>query len=93
MCRSPGKHNSLLDEQGRRVHANGSIEEAVSAYDEALRLEPKNETILIHKASDLNILDRVNESREAYGKALGQGYNASMSLYVAQELGYEDEHD
>lgn len=50
---------------------NGSIDEAVSAYDEALKIEPENTTILIRKASDLNIIGKGNESLEIYQKALG----------------------
>lgn len=50
---------------------NGSIDEAISAYDEALKIEPENTTILIHKASDLNIVGKANESLEIYQKALG----------------------
>lgn len=49
---------------------NGSIDEAISAYDEALKIEPENTTILIQKASDLSVLGRANESLETYQKAL-----------------------
>jgi tetratricopeptide (TPR) repeat protein len=50
---------------------NGSIDEAIAAYDEALKIEPENTTILIRKASDLNIMGKANESLEIYQKALG----------------------
>ena len=43
---------------------NGSIEGAVSAYDEALKIDPDNTTILIHKALGLSVLGRVDESSE-----------------------------
>jgi len=49
---------------------NGSIEGAILAYDEALKIEPENTTILFRKASDLSILGRVNESYEVYERAL-----------------------
>jgi len=49
---------------------NGSIEGAVSAYDEALKIDPDNTTILIHKALELSVLGRVNESSETYERAL-----------------------
>ncbi|NMB86148.1 MAG: tetratricopeptide repeat protein [Methanothrix sp.] len=49
---------------------NGSIEESISAYDKALKIEPENTTILIQKASDLNIIGKENESLETYQKAL-----------------------
>ncbi|MFZ3147663.1 MAG: tetratricopeptide repeat protein [Methanothrix sp.] len=49
---------------------NSSFEEVISALDEALKIDPRNETILIRKASYLNIVDRVNESSETYEKAL-----------------------
>ncbi len=49
---------------------NGSIEGAVSAYDEALKIDPDNTTILIQKALELSVLGRVNESSETYERAL-----------------------
>jgi Tfp pilus assembly protein PilF len=49
---------------------NGSIEGAVSAYDEALKIDPDNATILIYKALDLSVLGRVNESSDTYERAL-----------------------
>lgn len=49
---------------------NGSIDEAILAYDEALKIEPENTTILIRKASDLNVMGKSNESLEIYQKAL-----------------------
>jgi len=50
---------------------NGSIKGAILAYDEALKINPENTTILIHKASELSVLGRTNESYAAYEKALG----------------------
>jgi tetratricopeptide (TPR) repeat protein len=49
---------------------NSSFEEVISALDEALKIDPRNETILIRKASYLNVVNRVNESSETYEKAL-----------------------
>jgi len=49
---------------------NGSIEGAVSAYDEALKIDPDNTTILIQKALELSVLGRVNESSETFERAL-----------------------
>jgi tetratricopeptide (TPR) repeat protein len=49
---------------------NGSIEGAILAYDEALKIEPENTTILIQKALELSVLGRVNESTGTYERAL-----------------------
>ncbi|MFA6373859.1 MAG: tetratricopeptide repeat protein [Methanothrix sp.] len=49
---------------------NGSIEGAVSAYNEALKIDPENTTILIQEAFELSVLGRVNESSEKYESAL-----------------------
>ena len=49
---------------------NSSFEGVISGLDEALKIEPENTTILIRKASYLNIVGRVNESAESYEKAL-----------------------
>jgi tetratricopeptide (TPR) repeat protein len=49
---------------------NGSIDGAISAYNEVLKIDPGNETALIHKASELNVLGNLNESSVAYQKAL-----------------------
>jgi tetratricopeptide (TPR) repeat protein len=58
-----------MDKAGESMN-NGSIEGAISAYDEALKIEPENTTILVRKASDLGVLGRMNESYEVYEKAL-----------------------
>jgi tetratricopeptide (TPR) repeat protein len=49
---------------------NGSIAEAILAYDKALKIEPENTTVLICKASDLNVVGKANESFETYLRAL-----------------------
>ncbi len=49
---------------------NSSFEEVISALDEALKIDPRNETILTRKASYLSLVGKVNESSETYEKAL-----------------------
>ena len=49
---------------------NSSFEEVISALDEALKIDPGNETILIREALYLGIAGKVNESSETYEKAL-----------------------
>lgn len=49
---------------------NGSIDEAISACDEALKIEPGNDFVLVRKAMYLNIIGMVNESAKTYEKAL-----------------------
>jgi tetratricopeptide (TPR) repeat protein len=50
---------------------NGSLDEAIAAYNEALKIEPENTTILIRKALYLNDMGKANESLKIYQKALG----------------------
>ncbi|HPJ30703.1 MAG TPA: tetratricopeptide repeat protein, partial [Methanothrix sp.] len=56
--------------RAQELYQNGSIEEAITAYDEALKIDPENETILIRKAFELAVVGKVNESAETYEKAL-----------------------
>ena len=49
---------------------NGSTEEAISAFDRALQIDPANETVWTYKALELQILGRDEESVRAYEKAL-----------------------
>jgi len=57
-------------DKAQELYFNGSIEEAISAYDEALRIDPRNETILIRKAFWLLVVGKVNESVETNERAL-----------------------
>ena len=57
-------------ERGEDLGHQGLFDEAVSAYDEVLKIDPGNETAWIRKASDLQVLGRENESLEAYEKAV-----------------------
>ncbi len=58
-----------MDRAGESMN-NGSIEGAILAYDEALKIESENTTILVRKASELSVLGRMNESCKVYEKAL-----------------------
>jgi len=50
---------------------NGSTDEAISAYDRALQIDPSNETIWTYMALELAISGRDDESLRASEKALG----------------------
>jgi len=50
---------------------NGSNEEAISAYDEVLKIDPGNASAWRRKALELQVLGKENESTQAYEKALG----------------------
>lgn len=63
--------------KGQDLNRNGSWEEAVKAYDEAIELEPNNATFYIAKVPSLKMLaiitnnqSKRNESLEAVNKAL-----------------------
>ena len=56
--------------KAREFSINGSSEEAISAYDNASKIDPRNETVLIRKALELQVLGKENESSKAYQKAI-----------------------
>ena len=56
--------------KAREFSINGSTEEAISAYDNASKIDPRNETVWIRKALELQFLGKENESSKAYEKAL-----------------------
>jgi tetratricopeptide (TPR) repeat protein len=66
--------NALIG-RGDALHALCRYREALESYNKALETGP-------------NFGNAWHGKGEAQ-KALGQGYNASMSFYVAQELGFE----
>ncbi len=73
LCAPAGAQEETVDfwmNRAQELYHNGSIEEAISAYDEALNIDPENETILIRKAFELMVVGKVNESAETYEKAL-----------------------
>jgi len=54
----------------RAFSLNGSNEQAVSAYDELLKIDPENMTAWSYKALELQTLGKENESALAYERAL-----------------------
>ena len=56
--------------KGQELFSNGSMEEAVKAYDKAIELDPQYGWAWGGKATALSILGRHNESLEAYDKAI-----------------------
>jgi len=52
------------------LSANGSYEEAIEAYDNAILIDPENGIFWINKANALGRLNRTDEAIEAYQKAL-----------------------
>lgn len=59
-----GIKGNILAEEAKRP------EEALQAFDEALRLDPRDRTSLMYRASVLKDLHRYNESAEVYQKAI-----------------------
>jgi len=56
--------------KAKDLRINGSTEEAISAYDRALQIDPGNETVWAYKALELQVSGREDESSKAYEKAL-----------------------
>ena len=62
---------NILAEEAKRP------EEALQVFDEAVKLDPRDRTSLMYRASVLKDLHRYNESAEAYQKAIELGANES----------------
>jgi len=77
----PASDTSKLAEtwllKGDVLNKTGSHEEALQAYDKAIEVNP--------------IFGDAWRGRGEALKALGKVYDASMSFYMAQKLGYEEE--
>jgi len=64
-------------EKGLKLEANQSFEEAVQAYDNATKLDPKNPEFWDVRALSLYFLHRTQEATESWEKAL-QLYNGTL---------------
>jgi len=57
-------------EQGNELIANGSYEEAVSAFDKVIQTDPNNKIAWINEGAALTRLNKTDEALKAYQKAL-----------------------
>lgn len=57
-------------ERGDELWADGSLEEALEAYDKSLLIDPENGDVWLGKALILDILGNTSESQEAYREAV-----------------------
>ena len=57
--------------KAKDLRLNGSTDEAISAYDRALQIDPSNETVWTYKAQELAFSGRDEESLRAFEKTLG----------------------
>jgi len=71
--KSPNRENTAdyWAKKANDLILNGSTDDAISAYDRALQIDPSNDTIWTRKALELAISGRDNESLQASEKALG----------------------
>jgi tetratricopeptide (TPR) repeat protein len=58
-----------MEKAGESVN-NGSFDQAILAYDQALMIDSENASVLLHKAYLLNVVGKANASLESYEKAL-----------------------
>lgn len=65
-------------------------EEALQAFDEALRLDPEDKMTLMSRADALSDLHRYNESIEAYQKVIEQAANDSSNWITNALIGMGD---
>lgn len=61
---------SELLEKGGKLLLDGNFEDALSYFDQALVLEPKNTTILNQKGAALRSLGRYDDALECFNLAL-----------------------
>ncbi|MBN8976052.1 MAG: tetratricopeptide repeat protein [Rhizobiales bacterium] len=59
--------------QGLALSNQGKFDEAISKFDEAVRLDPKSGTFYLGRAEAYNRSNRPQRALEDYGKALAQG--------------------
>lgn len=64
-------------EKGQKLDANQSYEDAVQAYENAIKLDPQNSELFDRKALSLFFLHRNQEATESWKKAL-QLYNDTL---------------
>ena len=64
-------------EKGQKLDANQSYEDAVQAYENAIKLDPQNSEFLDRKALSLFFLHRNQEATESWKKVL-QHYNETL---------------
>ena len=62
-----------MERAGESVN-NGSFDQAISAIDQALKIDPENASLLTSEADLLNVEEKANASLETYEKALSSHY-------------------
>jgi tetratricopeptide (TPR) repeat protein len=72
-------------ERGRFEYSDGQYEQALSFFDEALKIEPGNTTYLISRGQTLMKLKRYEDAEAQFERLLSMGDQAEASGYV--ELG------
>lgn len=73
----PATQDALAcNDKGIALSAQGKHEEAVKAYDEAIRLDPSNAFAWYNKGSALKALNRTTEADAAFATAKSLGYVA-----------------
>lgn len=72
----------ILRFKGILLTASGNSQEALYAYNEALKISPNNQQVWLLKASVLNNLDRYSETLAAYNEAIR--IEPHPSLFVAR---------
>ena len=60
--------------KGNALGKQGKYDEAIKAYDEAIRLDPKDADAWYNKGIDLKSLGRIEEANAAFAKAKELGY-------------------
>ena len=72
LCISASAQENTVDDwykKAMELYINGSYEDAISAYNKSIEIDPQNSTLWISKASALRDSGKFPQAIEAYGKA------------------------
>jgi len=78
-----GRRAEDWNRKGLDLMTNGSLEESVQAFNNAIEADPQNAEAWRYKALILRALGRNAEAEEASAKAMDLGYSSSMAIAVA----------
>jgi len=79
---TPEKRKILdLIQTGAELSQVGDYVNAISCYDEGLKIDPNDSNVLVNKGDALTNISNYDEAKQCYDKVLAKNPNSSMALY------------